>query len=53
MSEAARETAARSFARLLAGEIRLYNEEAVIVSVLGRHIVRMHFRASFRFSIGG
>ena len=31
MSEAARETAARSFARLLAGEIRLYNEEAVIV----------------------
>lgn len=31
MSEIAREQAARMFARLLAGDVRLYNEEDVIV----------------------
>jgi hypothetical protein len=30
MSELAREQAARVYARLLAGDVRLYNEEAVI-----------------------
>jgi len=34
MPEAARQQAARVFARLLAGEIRLYNEEAVVVGRL-------------------
>ena len=34
MPQATRQQAARVFARLLAGEIRLYNEEAVVVGRL-------------------